>query len=60
MLAGLGTQEIVLIAVVILLLFGARRIPELMRGLGEGIRELRKGVSTAVDGIEEEAKDGQA
>ena len=36
---GLGTPEIILIAIVILVLFGAKKIPELMRGIGKGIRE---------------------
>jgi sec-independent protein translocase protein TatA len=40
-LSGLGTPEIVLIAVVILLLFGGKKIPELMRGLGRGVREFK-------------------
>lgn len=39
---GLGTQEIVLIALVILVLFGAKKIPDLMSGLGKGIREFKK------------------
>jgi len=47
---GLGGQEITLIAVVLLLMFGGRKIPELMRGLGKGIREFKdasKGVDNA-------------
>jgi sec-independent protein translocase protein TatA len=39
--AGLGVTEIVLILVVVLLLFGGRKIPELMRGLGKGIKEFK-------------------
>ena len=39
---GLGTSEIILIAIVILVLFGARKIPEMMQGLGKGIREFKK------------------
>ncbi|HEY0433621.1 MAG TPA: twin-arginine translocase TatA/TatE family subunit [Chitinophagaceae bacterium] len=35
----LGTQEIIIILVIVLLLFGGRKIPELMRGLGRGVRE---------------------
>ena len=35
----IGSQEIIIIAVIILLLFGGRKIPELMRGLGSGIKE---------------------
>ena len=39
---GLGTQEIVLICIVILVLFGAKKIPDLMSGLGRGIKEFKK------------------
>lgn len=39
---GLGTSEIILIALVILVLFGAKKIPEMMQGLGKGIREFKK------------------
>jgi sec-independent protein translocase protein TatA len=39
LLFNLGGQEILLIALVVLLLFGGKKIPELMRGLGKGIRE---------------------
>ncbi|UYZ62742.1 Sec-independent protein translocase subunit TatA/TatB [Hymenobacter weizhouensis] len=38
---GLGTTEILLIIVAIILLFGAKRIPELFRGMGQGIREFK-------------------
>jgi sec-independent protein translocase protein TatA len=41
---GLGPQEIGVILVIILLLFGARRLPELARSLGQGVREFRKSV----------------
>ena len=57
-----GMQEIALIAVLVLLLFGAKQIPQYMRGIGEGIRELRKGAAEITEGIEEavaeEAPDG--
>jgi len=43
-LLRIGTTEIILIAAVILLLFGARKIPELMRSLGAGSREFKKGM----------------
>ena len=49
---GLGTGEIILIALVILVLFGAKKIPEMMQGLGRGIREFKK----ASRDIEEEIK----
>ncbi len=42
---GLGTPEILLIAIVILVLFGAKKIPELMQGLGKGIKEFKKASS---------------
>ena len=40
-MGGLGTTEIILIIVVILLLFGGKKIPELMKGLGTGIKEFK-------------------
>ncbi|MCF8229202.1 MAG: twin-arginine translocase TatA/TatE family subunit [Bacteroidales bacterium] len=40
-----GGWEILIIAIVVLLLFGGRKIPELMRGLGKGIREFKDGVN---------------
>lgn len=39
----LGTVEIIIIALVLLLLFGGKKIPELIRGIGEAIKEFRKG-----------------
>ena len=41
-MGSLGTPEIILIALVVLVLFGAKRIPEFMQGLGKGVREFRK------------------
>ena len=41
----LGTPEIVIIVLVIVLLFGGRKIPELMKGLGKGIKEFKEGVA---------------
>jgi sec-independent protein translocase protein TatA len=49
---GLGFPELVLILVIVVLIFGTSRIPELGRGLGEGIRNFRKGMK----GDEEEKK----
>jgi len=40
----IGLTEVLLIIIAILLLFGSRRIPELMRSLGSGVREFKKGV----------------
>ncbi len=50
---GIGWQEIVVIVLVVLLLFGARRIPELMRSLGKGVREFKEGMKD----IEKDVKD---
>ena len=52
-LFNLGPQEIFLVAIIVLLLFGGRKIPELMRGLGKGIREF----NNAKSNIESEIKD---
>ena len=43
MLPNIGGTELVIALLIILLLFGAKRIPELARGLGSGLREFRKG-----------------
>ena len=47
----MGPNQMILILVVVLLLFGGRKIPELMRGLGRGVKEFKDGVA------DEEAKD---
>ena len=41
LIGGLGTGEIVLIVLALLLLFGGKKIPELMRGLGRGVKEFK-------------------
>lgn len=41
---GIGWTEILVIVLIVLLLFGAKRIPELMRSLGKGVHELKKGM----------------
>jgi sec-independent protein translocase protein TatA len=48
---GLGAGEIVVIVLIILLLFGGRKIPEVMRGLGHGLREFKKATSEATSEI---------
>lgn len=53
LLGILGPQEIFLILLVVLILFGGNKIPELMRGLGKGLREFKK----ARDGVDEEVND---
>ncbi len=49
-MAGLGGPEIIMILVVVLLMFGGKKIPELMRGLGKGMKEFKDGK----DGVAEE------
>jgi sec-independent protein translocase protein TatA len=49
---GIGAQELLVIFLIVLLLFGGRKLPELARGLGKGIREFKK----AASGIEDELK----
>ena len=55
-LSGLGGWEILLILLVLLIFFGARKIPELARGLGKGIREFKDATKEIKDEIEEGAK----
>lgn len=56
-MAGLGATEIILIILGILLLFGGRKIPELMRGLGSGLKEFKK--ASTLDEGNEQRKDSQ-
>ena len=49
-------SEWVIIALVILLLFGGKKIPELMRGLGRGIRSFKDGMNEAKDALSDDAK----
>ncbi len=53
---GIGWQEIVVIVLVVLLLFGARRIPELMRSLGRGVREFKDGMKDLDKDVKDEDK----
>ena len=46
---GLGMQELLVIALVVLLLFGGRKIPELMRGLGKGVKSFKDGMNDISD-----------
>ena len=52
-----GTQEMILILIVILLLFGAKKLPELARGLGKSIREFKKATSEVEENIREAMKE---
>jgi sec-independent protein translocase protein TatA len=57
LLGMLGTNEIIIILVIVLLLFGGRKIPELMRGLGKGVREFNDAKSNVKREIEENASE---
>ena len=50
-LGGLGAPEIILIALIVLLLFGGKKIPELMKGIGKGVRNFKEGMNSMEDEI---------
>ena len=52
-IGGIGMQEVLLIALVVLLFFGGKKIPELMKGLGKGVRSFKEGMLD----IEKDVKD---
>ena len=52
LIMGLGGQELIFIALIVLLLFGAKKIPELMKGLGKGIREFKEASKEVKENIE--------
>lgn len=51
-----GPQQAILIVIVVLLLFGGRKIPELMRGLGRGVKEFKDGIAEDTEDSTEESK----
>ncbi|MBK6937890.1 MAG: twin-arginine translocase TatA/TatE family subunit [Chitinophagaceae bacterium] len=53
-LLAFGTNEMIIIVIVVLLMFGGRKIPELMRGLGKGVREF----NDAKNNVKKELEDG--
>ena len=52
-LGGVGVQEILVIGAVLLVLFGAKRVPEFMKGLGNGVKEFKDGVKEVQKDIEQ-------
>ena len=50
---GLGMQEIIVIALIVLLLFGGKKIPELMKGLGKGVKSFKDGIKEVDDEVKE-------
>ena len=57
LIGGLGIQEVLLIALVVLLFFGGKKIPEMMNGLGKGVRAFKDGMNDMKKDIEEKAED---
>lgn len=53
---GIGMQEILVITLLVLLLFGGKKIPELMKGLGKGVKSFKDGMSGKLDDEQEEPK----
>lgn len=56
-IGGLGMGELLVIMLVVLLLFGGKKIPELMKGLGKGVKSFKDGVNGIADPDEENKKD---
>lgn len=48
---GIGPQELVIILIIVVVLFGGRKIPEIMRGLGQGLREFRHASTQATEDL---------
>ncbi|MDL2278601.1 twin-arginine translocase TatA/TatE family subunit [Parabacteroides sp. OttesenSCG-928-G07] len=59
-LGNLGTGEIVIIAIIVLLLFGGKKIPELMKGIGKGVKNFKDGVKGLEDDIKIDDVDNSA
>ena len=57
---GIGTQELLVIALIVLLLFGGKKIPELMKGMGKGVKSFKDGMSGLDDDKEEASKGDEA
>ena len=52
MLGNIGTGEIIIIALVVLLLFGGKKIPELMKSIGKGVKQFREGIKDIKDDLD--------
>lgn len=52
-IGGIGMQEVLLIALVVLLFFGGKKIPELMKGIGKGVRSFKEGMNSVEKKIDE-------
>jgi sec-independent protein translocase protein TatA len=60
MFGSIGVQEILLILLIVLLLFGAKKLPEVGRGLGKGIREFKKASRDLTDSMSDEGNEKEA
>ena len=58
-IGGIGMQEVLLIALVVLLFFGGKKIPELMKGIGKGVRSFKEGMNNVEKEIEEIKEPGR-
>lgn len=54
---GIGMPEVLLIALIILLLFGGKKIPELMKGLGKGVKSFKDGINEASNELKKDLED---
>jgi sec-independent protein translocase protein TatA len=59
-LLAFGTNEMIIIVIVVLLMFGGRKIPELMRGLGKGVREFNDAKNNVKKEIEENVSENKS
>ena len=56
-IGGLGLSEVLVIALVVLLFFGGKKIPELMKGLGKGVRSFKDGMKEVQSGLDDDDND---
>ncbi len=57
---GIGMPEVLLIALIVLLLFGGKKIPELMKGLGKGVKSFKDGVNEASTELKKDLEDNSS
>ena len=58
-LGSIGMTEILVIALIVLLFFGGKKIPELMKGIGKGVRSFKDGVKGIEDELKDDSETGQ-
>jgi sec-independent protein translocase protein TatA len=54
LIGGLGTPEVIIIAIIVLLLFGGKKIPELMSGIGKGVKSFKAGLNDVQEEIKKD------